>query len=65
MRFDLKDIFIVSLIGILTGTTIIKLSRQLLDHLPFVNYSMFLLLMAAVLGIILMISPLRATKKEH
>lgn len=58
MRFGIKDICVVSFIGLLTGCYIIKISKHILDGMPFSDYLMGTVGLVAALFIILMVRPL-------
>jgi hypothetical protein len=58
MRFGIKDICIVSLIGVLTGCYIVKIGRGTLDSFPINQYLVAAAGAIAALLIILMIRPL-------
>jgi xanthosine utilization system XapX-like protein len=58
MRFGIKDICIVSFIGLLTGRYIIKIIKSILDSIPFINYLVGAIGLIAAVFIILMVRPL-------
>ena len=58
MRFGIKDICIVSFIGVLTGSYIVKISRDTLDSLPLSHYLVATAGAIAALLIIRMVKPL-------
>lgn len=58
MRFGIKDICMVSFIGLLAGSYIVKIGRSTLDSLPFGHYLAAAAGIIAALFIILMVRPL-------
>jgi hypothetical protein len=58
MRFGLKDIAIVSIIGVLTGCYLVKAFRVIVDKLPYTHYIMGTIGIIAAMFIILLIRPL-------
>jgi hypothetical protein len=58
MRFGIKDICIVSFIGLLTGCYITKITRSILDSMPFIDYLIGGVGLIAAVLIILMVRPL-------
>lgn len=58
MRFGIKDICIVSFIGVLTGRYIVSISRNTLDSLPFGHYLMGIAGAIAALFILRMVKTL-------
>lgn len=58
MRFGIKDICIVSFIGVLTGSYLVKISRSTLESLSLSHYLVAAVGAIAALLIILMVKPL-------
>lgn len=58
MKFGIKDIGMVSFLGLLTGRYISKIGKYILDKLPFGDYVMAAAGAIAALFIVLMIRPL-------
>lgn len=58
MKFGIKDIGIVSFIGLLTGRYISRIGKYMLDKLPFADYIMATTGAIAALFIIILIRPL-------